>query len=206
MLEEYFDRPETVDRIRASWIGEDVERYVVWLDGQGYSCRSVLRRVPLVLAFGEFARGRGAVGVEDLAGHVEAFVAERVARYPCARRCGESVQPVAVAALAPHAQALVVEVEVREVGAEHLLGAGGGFIQQPPQALLAERDVVAAKQPLQRRRRDRLGAVGRLVAAFQHAGGIRGQPAPASRERGERAQRGDVAVPCPARSRPMRLR
>lgn len=90
MLEEYFVRPETVDRIRASWIGEDVERYVVWLDGQGYSSRSVLRRVPLVLAFGEFARGRGAVGVEDLAGHVEEFVAARVAGYPCARRCGES--------------------------------------------------------------------------------------------------------------------
>ena len=90
MLEKYFVRPETVDRIRASWIGAEIERYVVWLGGQGYSSRSVLRRVPLVLAFGEFARDRGAVAVEDLPAHVEEFVADRVARYPCARRCGES--------------------------------------------------------------------------------------------------------------------
>jgi site-specific recombinase XerD len=90
MLEKYFVRPETLDRIGASWIGGEVERYVAWLDEQGYSSRSVLRRVPLVLAFGEFARAGGAVGVEDLPVHVEEFVAERVARYPCARRCGES--------------------------------------------------------------------------------------------------------------------
>ena len=28
MLEEYFVRPQTVDRIRASWIAPEVERYV----------------------------------------------------------------------------------------------------------------------------------------------------------------------------------
>jgi integrase/recombinase XerD len=31
MLESYFVRPQTVDRIRASWIGAEVERYVGWL-------------------------------------------------------------------------------------------------------------------------------------------------------------------------------
>jgi integrase/recombinase XerD len=89
MLESYFVRPDTVDRIRASWIGAEVEWYVVWLDEQGYSARSVLRRVPLVLAFGEFARARGAGVVAELPEHVEAFIAERVARYRCARACGE---------------------------------------------------------------------------------------------------------------------
>src|SRR5437764_606017 len=60
MLEEYFVKPGTVDRIRASWIGSEIERYVAWLAGQGYGARSVLRRVPLLVAFGEFARLQGA--------------------------------------------------------------------------------------------------------------------------------------------------
>jgi len=55
MLERYFVRPETVDRILASWIGPEIERYVAWLAEHGYSDRSVLRRVPLMVAFGEFA-------------------------------------------------------------------------------------------------------------------------------------------------------
>jgi site-specific recombinase XerD len=88
MLESYFVKPQTVDRIRASWIGPEVERYVVWLAEQGYEPRSVFRRV-LVLAFGEFAQARGAVVVEDLPAYVEEFVAGRVAGYRCARRCGE---------------------------------------------------------------------------------------------------------------------
>jgi len=90
MLETYFVKPETVDRVRASWIGAEVERYVMWLAENGYTSRSVLRRVPLVLAFGEFARTRGANAIEDLPEYVEEFVAERVARYRGVRGCGKS--------------------------------------------------------------------------------------------------------------------
>ena len=78
MLEKYFVKPLTIDRIRASWIGPEVERYAAWLDEQGYRPRTVLRRVPEMLAFGEFARGRGAASVRDLPEHVEAFVQFRV--------------------------------------------------------------------------------------------------------------------------------
>ena len=35
MLEHYFTKPETVDRIRESWVGEPIEQYVIWLSGQG---------------------------------------------------------------------------------------------------------------------------------------------------------------------------
>ena len=77
MLEKYFVRPGTVDRVRASWIGAEIERYVESLDGQGYSWKSVVRRVPLLAEFGEFARARGARAVGDLPAHVDAFVAER---------------------------------------------------------------------------------------------------------------------------------
>lgn len=31
MLESYYVRPQAVDRIRASWIGQEIECYVVWL-------------------------------------------------------------------------------------------------------------------------------------------------------------------------------
>lgn len=86
MLETYFVKPQTVDRIRASWIGAEVERHVGWLAAQGYSVRSVLRRVPLLIEFGEFARLAGAVSLADLPGHVDGFVAWRVSRSRDARR------------------------------------------------------------------------------------------------------------------------
>ena len=66
MLERYFVRPQTVDRIRAGWIGSEIERYVVWLAEHGYSSRCVLRRVPLLIKFGEFAWVGGARTVEEL--------------------------------------------------------------------------------------------------------------------------------------------
>ena len=107
MLETYFVKPQTVDRIRASWIGPEVERYVVWLAEHGYRARSVLRRVPLLVAFGEFARARGARVVGDLPAHVEPFVHERQGRV---RRCDANGPQVAKEIRGPveHMLALVV--------------------------------------------------------------------------------------------------
>jgi integrase/recombinase XerD len=85
MLEEYFVKPDTVDRIRASWIGSEIERYVAWLAGQGYRPRTVLHRVPLLLGFAEFSWGHGARTVQDLPAQVEAFVADCVARREACR-------------------------------------------------------------------------------------------------------------------------
>ena len=76
MLEQYFVRPQTVDRIRGSWIGPAIEQYVSWLTDRGYAARNVFRRVPMLLRFGEFARARGARVPEDLPAHVEPFVAD----------------------------------------------------------------------------------------------------------------------------------
>lgn len=86
MLEKYFVKPTTADRIRASWIGAEVERYVAWLDERGYAARVVHSRVPLVVAFGEFARDHGAATTVDLPGHVDAFVTQRVDERGCRRR------------------------------------------------------------------------------------------------------------------------
>ena len=92
MLERYFVRPQTVDRIRAGWIGSEIEQYVVWLAEQGYSSRSVLHRVPLLIGFGEFARARGARSVEELPAHVEAFVSEWMVGRPVVRQGGRQTR------------------------------------------------------------------------------------------------------------------
>ena len=86
MLETYFIKPETIDRIRGSQFGAQIEQYVTWLAEHGYSARSVLRRVPLLVAFGEFARLEGARSAADLPGHVDAFVSKRVSECHDARR------------------------------------------------------------------------------------------------------------------------
>ena len=47
MLERYYVRPVTVDRIRTSWIAPAIEQYVGWLAEQRYSSKTVSRRIPL---------------------------------------------------------------------------------------------------------------------------------------------------------------
>ena len=74
MLERYYIRPDTIDRIRASWIAGAIERYVAWLTEHRYATRNVFRRVPLLRRFGDFARAGGATAWEQLPAHVEAFV------------------------------------------------------------------------------------------------------------------------------------
>lgn len=78
MLEQYFIRPDTVDRIRGLWLGAAIEKYVSWLSEHAYKARCVHHRVPLLVAFTEFARHRGAAGVERLADHLDAFVRSRL--------------------------------------------------------------------------------------------------------------------------------
>jgi len=74
MLEKYFVKPQTVDRIRAHWLGEPAERYVTWLHEQGYGARNVFRRVPLLLRFGAHAQTNGAKTWGELPQHVQSFV------------------------------------------------------------------------------------------------------------------------------------
>jgi hypothetical protein len=64
VLESYFIRPETVDRISSSWLHAAIEKYIAWLESHSYSARCVIRRVPLVVQFGAFARKRGAVDID----------------------------------------------------------------------------------------------------------------------------------------------
>jgi site-specific recombinase XerD len=74
MLEQYFVRPATVDRIRDSWIGDSIEQYVVWLHEQDYARRSVHQRVPRLLDFGDFAHAQGATVLDELPEYVEPYL------------------------------------------------------------------------------------------------------------------------------------
>jgi hypothetical protein len=70
MLEKYFLRLETLDRIRGSWIGPAVEKYVEWLDENRYARHVVASRVPTLMHFGAFAERRGAKTWDELPSHV----------------------------------------------------------------------------------------------------------------------------------------
>ena len=74
MLEDHFVRPETIDRIRASWIAGPIEQYIQWLEKNGYSPKNIVRRVPLLMHFGAFALSQGASRYVDLPDYVESFV------------------------------------------------------------------------------------------------------------------------------------
>jgi site-specific recombinase XerD len=106
MLERYFLKPSTIDRLRGSWIAAEIEAYVGWLAGQGYSAKSIWRRVPIGFAFGEFAWERGARVIGDLPVHVEAFVAARVAAHDATG----STRPMAKEVRGPVEQMLSVVV------------------------------------------------------------------------------------------------
>jgi integrase/recombinase XerD len=97
VLNRYFIRPTTVDRIRASWIGEGIERYVVWLTEQHYAARNVSFRVPVLVRFGEFARTSGANKLDDLPAYVEPFIGNWLNRRK--QEYSESQRSVAARAL-----------------------------------------------------------------------------------------------------------
>lgn len=77
MLEQYFVKPETVDRIRASWLAPQIENYVEWMHSQGYADRNVFRRVPILRHFADFARQTGATDLVSAASKVDDFATHR---------------------------------------------------------------------------------------------------------------------------------
>jgi len=80
MLERYFVRPRTLDRIRASWLGPAIEQHATWLLERGHATRNLGHRVPILMQFGTFTAARGATRYEDLPAHVDAFVDDWIIR------------------------------------------------------------------------------------------------------------------------------
>lgn len=74
MLERCFVRPETLERIRSSWLGPPIERYAAWLCERGYRVRTLATRVSMLRQFGTFAQTHGAQRYEELPAHLEPFL------------------------------------------------------------------------------------------------------------------------------------
>ena len=56
MLEHYFLKPDTVDRIRSCWLGEPIESYVTRLTENGYAASNIRSRAPILRQFAGLAR------------------------------------------------------------------------------------------------------------------------------------------------------
>lgn len=74
MLEQYFVKVSTIDRIHACWLAPQIERYVEWMHSEGYAARNVFNRVPLLCHFADFAKQHGATDLVGAASKVEDFV------------------------------------------------------------------------------------------------------------------------------------
>jgi site-specific recombinase XerD len=74
MLEHCFVRPETLGRIRSSWMGPPIERYATWLSERGYRVATLAARISLLVQFGKFAQRHGAQRCEQLPAYVESFL------------------------------------------------------------------------------------------------------------------------------------
>ncbi len=113
MLERYFVKPSTIDRIRESWLAPEIERYVEWMASQGYAIRNFHRRVPILCQFAEFAKLHGATDVKSAASHIEEFAYHWLARHGCQSGSPAARSKVAEEARNPVRQMLHLALEGR---------------------------------------------------------------------------------------------
>src|SRR5688572_19105245 len=78
MLEHYFVRPRTTDRIRALWLGTAIDRYAEWLSARQTAKSTALQHLRVLVDFNEFVATRGAQRWDELPALVEDFVHFRV--------------------------------------------------------------------------------------------------------------------------------
>ena len=77
MLERFFLKPRTVDRIMGCWLGQNIELYAAALYDTGYSARSILRRVPILVQFADFTNARQIQDLAQAENIIEPFVGFR---------------------------------------------------------------------------------------------------------------------------------
>jgi integrase/recombinase XerD len=96
MLEHYYVKPSTIDRIRNSWLGSQIDDYVGWMEANGYSSRTVFRRLPPLFCFAEFAQRRGCINVISALSLVEEFVAEWLVQHGAEAKKSASLRKHAI--------------------------------------------------------------------------------------------------------------
>lgn len=76
MLEHYYVRPATVDRIRSLWLGPAISRYAQWMAEQQVARASALFRLQTAVLFDRFVTSRHVRSFEDLPEQIEPFIVE----------------------------------------------------------------------------------------------------------------------------------
>lgn len=74
MLEQHFQSLKAIDRVRALWLGPQIERYVQSLDDLHTSNATVRQHVRALSHFESFVKARGVAQLRELPSHVDAFV------------------------------------------------------------------------------------------------------------------------------------
>ena len=76
MLQHYFSRPSTIDRIQSLWLGAPISRYAEWLSERQQSRASALCKIQTLILFDRFVTDRHIVALEDLPPQIEPFIEE----------------------------------------------------------------------------------------------------------------------------------
>jgi hypothetical protein len=96
MLEHFYVKPSTIDRIRDSWLGSQIDNYVGWMEANGYSSRTVYRRLPRLFSFAEFAQRMGCTDVASAFAVVEEFVSEWLVQHGSEAKASTSLRKHAI--------------------------------------------------------------------------------------------------------------
>jgi integrase/recombinase XerD len=78
MLESYFVRPQTADKLRALWLGPAIDRYAEWLAARQAAKSTALRDVQVLVEFNRFAEARGIQRWDELPALIDDFVPYRL--------------------------------------------------------------------------------------------------------------------------------
>jgi integrase/recombinase XerD len=73
MLERYFLRPTTVDRIRSNWLASQIEHYVEWMHAQKYAEYSITHRTSILCRVADFGGTNGSTDLASASSLVERF-------------------------------------------------------------------------------------------------------------------------------------
>lgn len=76
MLEQYFSRTSTIDRIRSLWLGAPISRYAEWLSDRQQSRASSLFKIQTLVLFDGFVTDRHIGSIEELPAQIDPFIAQ----------------------------------------------------------------------------------------------------------------------------------
>jgi len=96
MLEDYYVKPSTIDRVRSSWLAPQIESYLEWLQAHGYSRLVVYRRLPLLFHFAEFAQKKGCKDVASCKTYIKVFVLQWLEQHGAKEKTAVAIRKHAI--------------------------------------------------------------------------------------------------------------